>query len=68
MKHKGRLLKLLVQLFKRNVHALLSGNTIRLEDVVDVLTLKDNRGKGDGFEEAIVLLTHASDDVSVAFS
>jgi len=56
-KRKGSL-----QLFRRLVHVLLDGRTIGLEDVVDVLTLKDwppaggDRGIGQSFIEGLVLM------------
>ena len=59
-KRKGSL-----QLFRRLVHVLLDGRTIGLEDVIDVLTLKDwppaggDRGIGQGFIEALVLIARS---------
>ena len=52
----------LLQLFKRLVHVLLDGRTIGLEDVIDVLTLKDwppaggDRGIGQSFVEGLILM------------
>ena len=54
-----------LQLFRRLVHVLLDGRTIGLEDVIDVLTLKDwppaggDRGIGQGFVEGLVLLARS---------
>lgn len=59
-KRKGSL-----QLFRRLVHVLLDGRTIGLEDVIDVLTLKDwppaggDRGIGQGFIEGLVLMARS---------
>jgi len=54
-----------LQLFRRLVHVLLDGRTIGLEDVVDVLTLKDwppaggDRGIGQSFIEGLVLMARS---------
>lgn len=54
-----------LQLFRRLVHVLLDGRTIGLEDVIDVLTLKDwppaggDGGIGQSFIEGLVLMARS---------
>lgn len=54
-----------LQLFGRLVHVLLDGRTIGLEDVIDVLTLKDwppagvDRGMGQSFTEGLILIARS---------
>jgi len=54
-----------LQLFRQLVHVLLDGRTIGLEDVIDVLTLKDwppargDEGDGQSFIEGLVLMARS---------
>jgi len=48
-----------MQSFKNMVRDLLQGRVLSVEDVVDMLTMKDNENSVDDFETALLLLAEA---------